>query len=163
MNTTDTVKDLLLLAMSAEESAQAFYAELSRMFRHMPDVSARWKEMMNDEVQHKNSLEKIFAELSEEELCAPAPDIIQKLRATLCNISLKDKLSSVKTLDDAYEIAFWLEHSEVNIAFKVMWSRPITATSFQNNDLVVDMISKHVAKLNGFGNKEWRQEIKAEK
>jgi rubrerythrin len=161
MNETETVKDLLLLAMSAEENAQAFYAELSRMFTHMPDVSARWKELMNDEVLHKDRLEKIFRQLSEEELSAPAPDILQKLRRTLRGNSLEDKLSSVETLDDAYEIAYWLEYSEVNIAFEVILSRFVT--SEEKKDFVMDLISEHVAKLHGFGNIEWRQDIKAEK
>lgn len=161
MHETSTVKDLLLLAMSAEESARAFYAELSRMFAHIPDVSARWKELMKDEALHRERLEKIFRQLSEQDLSAPAPDILQKLKQTLHGNSLEDKLSSVETLDEAYEIAYWLEDSEVNTAFKIILSRYVT--SDERKDFIMDLISEHMAKLRGFGNAEWRQAIKAEK
>ena len=159
MNKASTVKDLLLLAISAEESARAFYAELSRRFGHMPDVSARWKELMNDEALHRNSLEKIFDQLSVEELNSPAPDILQKLRESLHGHSLEDKLDSVETLDDAYDIAYWLEYSEVNTAFEVILSSFVTSEERQG--FVIDLINDHVARLQGFGDAEWRQQIRA--
>jgi rubrerythrin len=161
MNGTNTVRDLLLLAMSAEESARAFYASLSTKFAHMPDVSARWKELMRDEALHKSRLEKILSQLSEKELSAPAPDIFQKLKETLHGNSLEEKLASIETLDDAYEIAYWLEDSEVNAAFKIILSRFVT--SEERKDFVMDLINEHVSKLRGFGNVEWRQGIKAGK
>ncbi len=161
MNGTDTVKDLLLLAISAEESARVFYSELSRMFKHMPDVSARWKELSHDEVLHKNGLEEIFSQLSEAELSAPAPGILQKLKETLKDSSLEDKLSSVETLDDAFEIAYRLEYSEVNTAFEIIMSRFVTSAVRQN--FVMDLVGEHVAKLQGFGDAGWRQNIKARK
>lgn len=161
MNETGTVKDLLVLSISAEESARAFYSELSKMFGFMPDISARWKELMNDEDLHKTSLEKILRQLSEEELSSPAPDILQKLRGTLSGNSLEDKLNSVKTLDDAYDIAYWLEYSEVNTAFEVILSRFVTSAERQG--FVIDLIDEHVARLRGFGDAEWRQHIRAKK
>ena len=151
----------MLLAMSAEEGARAFYSELSRMFSHVPDVSARWQGLMNDEVLHKNRLEKIFLQLSEEQLCTTAPDILQKLRLALRDNSLEDILSSVETLDDAYEIAYSLEYSEVNIAFELILSSFVT--SEDRKDYVLDLINQHIAKLDGFGNSEWRQHIAARK
>ena len=161
MSETDTIKDLLLLAISAEESARAFYAELSGMFKHMPDISVRWRELMEDEALHKSRLEKIFRQLTEDELSAPAPDILKKLKITLQGYSLEDKLNSVETLDDAYDIAYWLEYSEVNTAFEVILSRFVPSET--RKDFVMDLISEHVAKLHGFGDAEWRQRIKAVK
>jgi hypothetical protein len=74
---------------------------------------------------------------------------------------VEDKLSSVNTLDDAYEIAYWFEYSEVNTAFEVILSRFVPSDT--RKDFVMDLISEHLAKLHSFGDAGWRQGIKAQK
>jgi len=161
MNSTDTVKDLLQLAISAEKRAQAFYAELAKMFRNAPDVSATWQEMMNDEALHESKLNYTLMRLSEEELGAPAPEVLQELRRTLPGNSLEDKLRSIRNLDDAYEIAYWLEHIEINTAFELILSRYMK--SEERIDFIRDLIDEHLGRLHRFGDMEWRQNIPAEK
>lgn len=157
----NTVKDLLLLAIAAEEKARVFYSRLAMMFSHVPSVSAVWKEMMNDEVQHAGKLKEIFELLSEKEAVMPDASIYEKLESGYNSFALDDVFNSIDTLDDAYEAAYSLENSEINDSFKFIMNKYVP--SGERHDFVLSMMWEHVARLEDLGGPEWRQGIRARK
>jgi rubrerythrin len=159
MGETNTVKDLLLLAILAEEKARIFYSGLVKMFLHVPQVSAVWKEMMSDEVLHARKLKEIFKLVSEKEAVMPDASIYEKLGSKLNSIVLEDVFNSIDTLDDAYEIAYSLENSEINDSFKFIMNEYVP--SGERHNFVLSMIWEHVSRLENLGSPEWRQGIKA--
>ena len=51
-----------------EYKASKLYAELSKLFSHVSDISDFWRELVKDEIFHMNTLQEIHKSLTEEGL-----------------------------------------------------------------------------------------------
>jgi len=155
-----TVAALFELAIAAEREAAEFYRGLAKKFSHLAEASDLWKEMAKDEAAHIARLEEVRASLTPEQLRAPVEgEILLKAKAT--PFSARHLLAQVETLEDAYQFAHSLEHSEVNTIFEFI------LVEFVDQDTQREFISSqlrgHIARLTessiavkGAG---WRSEI----
>ncbi len=149
MRHSDTISDLFDAAIAAEEAAAFFYKGLFRIFSHVGPVGLFWKEMMMDEVMHARELQDIKKTLTGEQLNSPAKQaLIDRARAELKRFSGKFNIPSIKTLDDAYEIAYELEYSEVNKVFLAILSEFVSDDTREK--FVLDMVNMHVSRLDAF-------------
>ncbi len=158
----ETVADLFKLAITAEKIMQDYYEGLANKFSNLSKVSNFWQDMANDESHHGAALESMCKSLSDTVLFSEAEfAILQKCRAYLKRVSVKDMLSSVKTLDDAYELAHELESSEANIVFKFLTAKFIKPE--KRMKITIAMIENHINKImdfsEKFGNAKWRKTI----
>ena len=98
-----------------------------------------------EEVQHSQELENIRNSLSPEQLSVPAdPSTLEKAKRVL-EFSVTDSLSSIATLDDAYEIVRDLERSEVNVVFTFIMSEFIP--SEKQKEFVMWQLENHTQKI----------------
>jgi rubrerythrin len=146
---TDTIADLFTIAAAAERAAMNFYKGLARSFSYVPQVSLFWEDMMRDEAFHIQELMDIRNMLTDEQLFEPADrSIIIKEKNELERLAEKFDLKAVVTLDDAYEIAYELEYSEVNMVFRAMVSKFVSSET--RSKFVLSQVRDHVAKLEDF-------------
>ena len=143
------VADIFNTAIALEKKAGAFYAALSDKFSNYPEVSEFWIDMMNDEGQHARFLQKALDSLSEEQRLrhvdgsvANYSDEELQMYLSLCDPQ------GIKTLDDAYEIAYKLESSEINSKVKSLLKEFIK--SDQMIYFILSVLDKHVSKLETF-------------
>ncbi len=149
MKPVDTILDLFVLAIAAEKAAMNFYKGLARSFSHLPEAAHFWEDLSRDEALHMQELIEIRNTLSENQLGETAdPWLVEKAQNELKRFTEKFDLKAVVTLDDAYDIAYELEYSEVNEVFQALVNRYVssdTRTSF-----VLSHIREHVSKLEDF-------------
>src|SRR5271169_2137863 len=123
-----------------------FYEGLARSFSFVPPVSLFWEDMMRDEVFHMQELTDIRNTLSDEQLFELADQsIINGAQNELKRFAEKLDLKGVVTLDDAYEIAYELEYSEVNTVFRAIISKFVSSES--KSKFVLSQIREHVQNL----------------
>jgi rubrerythrin len=164
MSKVDSVEALLELAITAEQNNKKFYQGLSKKFFNMPSIAYFWQGMVMEEVQHTQELENIRNSLSPEQLSAPAdPSTLEKAKRVL-EFSVTDSLSSIATLDDAYEIVRDLEHSEVNVVFSFIMSEFIP--SEKQKEFIMWQLENHTQKIVKFsgiyGDSDSRKKIMAQ-
>jgi rubrerythrin len=148
MKNIDRTSDLFTIAIAAENAAMHFYRGLSRLFSHVPEVSLFWQGMMNDEALHAQALKDIRNRMTAEQLNLPADrSLISKARRELQEFAGKCDLAAVGTLDDAYEIAYDLEYSEVNAVFQAIIGESVPSDVRLK---FVTQIREHVSKLEDF-------------
>ncbi len=117
MRDADTVATLFDLAISLETILRALYRKFAQRFAHVPEASRLWEAMGKDEMWHAQKLEAIRDSLSVDELHGEANARMLHAARWLVRLSVDDALKTVRTLQDAYELAHELEHSEVNAIF----------------------------------------------
>ena len=152
------------MAISLEKKAEAFYLTLSIKFSNHPDVSQFWQGMMKDEIYHAQVLQKTLDSLSEETRLLPVDvvgfnynDSDLKMLSSLC------LGQNINNLEDALDIAYTLESSEINSKVTSL------AKKFMKPDemryFVLLVLEKHVSKLEefskSFGDEEIRRGILA--
>jgi rubrerythrin len=148
MKKTERISDLFALAITAENAAMNFYRGLSLIFSHVSPASLFWEDMMNDEALHARELRNIRERLTEDQLNMPADrTLIMKAEKELEVFSGKFNLSAISTLDDAYEIAYDLEYSEVNAVFQAIVGEFVSA---EVRLRYVTQVREHVAKIEDF-------------
>lgn len=146
---SDTVADLFTIVAAAERAAMNFYKGLARSFSYVPRVSIFWEDMMRDEAFHIQELMDIRNMLTDEQLFEPADrSIINTAKNELERLAEKFDLKAVVTLDDAYEIAYELEYSEVNMVFRAIVSKFVLSEI--RSKFVLSQIREHVSKLEYF-------------
>jgi hypothetical protein len=146
--TGKTVATLLELAITSEKVAEDLYLGLTQKFSHLPKVSDFWQEMGKDEVAHARGLEKVRASLTPEQLLTPADLVVLEQAKRSANFSVKDALNSITSLEEAYQLAHELEHSEINTVFEFIVAE-FVAQDVQR-ELVMSQLREHVARLNQF-------------
>ena len=115
-----TVAALFELAIGAEKTAEELYRGLETKFAHHPEVANFWGQYAAEEVTHARWLERFRDSLNSEELSAPAdPHTLEEARAVL-GFSVEDALEQIRNLEDAYQLASELEHSETNTVFEFL-------------------------------------------
>lgn len=150
-------------AIEAEDYTRDIYRKMSQMFAHVPRVSQFWLDLSYDEARHAYTLQNIRDSLSDEQLAAAADRRILDNVASVISVQNGISLDTVETLDEAYEIAHELEHSEINHIFECL------AVGFirqqDKRQILLSELREHQNKLmaftQNFGDREWRRQITA--
>lgn len=141
-----TTDDLFANAIAAEYAAKHFYEGLSHIFSHIPEVSLIWREMMDDEDIHAHELQDIRNTLTPELLGKPAErSLAVKVIAEVEKLDGKFDIKKVRTIDDAMDLAYELEYSEVNTLFRTMVKEFVSSQT--RSKFVSSLIEEHVARL----------------
>ena len=141
--------DLYASAIAAENAAKDFYRGLSHIFSHIPEVSLIWKRMMEDEDFHVRELQDIKNSLTEEELTKPMEHAVShKVSVEIKNFSEKFALEKIVTLDDALDLAYELEYSEVNTVFQTLIREFVSSEA--RAKFVLSLVREHVTRLEEF-------------
>lgn len=163
MARSGSVAELLDMAIEIERSAAFFYDNLSRLFSHEQKASDFWKGMKADEIAHVRELESVKKGLSYEQLNSFADDEIVSKARVLYDSTKAEKPTEVHDLDEAYELAYKLEESEVNRIMLFLVSKFVT--SEKRVKFVLEMINEHTSKLADFprlfGDDEMMKTVKA--
>jgi rubrerythrin len=115
-----TLEELFERAIQIENQAGSIYRELERRFSHHQESVALWKALAADEDKHAEVLAKALGDAPADKLACQAPADIWAAVTQILSLLSQDLLSSIKNLKDAYEIAYELEHSEVNAVFEFL-------------------------------------------
>ncbi|MBN1259286.1 MAG: hypothetical protein JXB35_01270 [Anaerolineae bacterium] len=122
-----TIDDLFAMAIEAEQATERLYNMLAEAFAHAPEIAGLWEQYAADEVMHAKSLAKIRQDLDEATATQPAdPQALQAARNAL-NFSVDQAITTIITLEDAYEIVSELENAETNAVFEFL------ITNFSHN------------------------------
>src|SRR5512135_1204688 len=109
-----TTAHLIELAIQGERMAETFYEHLAKKFSRFTDIEQFWKSYAAEENGHARWLDHLRERADSEHLRQPVdPEVLQQAQRALAT-PVEALLSGVKTLQDAYELANELEHSETN-------------------------------------------------
>jgi rubrerythrin len=162
MLSKSTNADLFERAIVIEDLQQEFYKILSEMFTHNREVADFWKKLEEDEMHHSNLLESIRGSLSPDRLQAKADPSVVSMVNEILEISAEERTNSISNLNDAYELAYDQENSEMNMIFKFLVKEFSRSDDVQKFALAE--IENHIMKLwdfpRMFGDIEWRKSIK---
>lgn len=150
-NITKDIAGFFEQALEIEQKSADIYAELSKLFSHVPEVSVIWDALAKEEEQHRDTLREIYNSLTNEQLFSFLnEDIMQKVHE-IRNILNQDLISPIKNLNDAYELAHQLEYFEVEALFRFLANKVITSEERKN--FILSEINDHQQKLMVFSNK----------
>ena len=162
MSTEETNATMFDLAIEIERTMQHFYNRLSKQFVHAPEISRFWDGMRKDEIYHERTLERIRGSLHPERLTSIADRSMLRLAKSLVNDSTDQRLNTLETLDDAYDLAHELENSEFNTVFEFIVKAFITHPETQK--FALKEIDVHLRKLidfpQTFGDLNWRKNVR---
>lgn len=155
-----SIADLFSLQVCCEKIIRNYYREMKQKFSHLPEISAFWKSMVDDETQHIVELKNIRNSLPLRVLSSQAePSITTKSEYSW--LQAATMLNSIKTLDDAYLLAHEIEHSEVNSVFIFLTAE--TVGSDERRRFIRRLIETHLERLMSFGgrfkDRKWRKSI----
>jgi len=145
---SQTVATLIEFAIAAEKASQELYARLTQRYSYLPQVADFWQKMSLDENAHARSLEKIRDSLTPEQLLAPVDPVVFEQAKRNASLSVEDKLNPISTLEDAYQLAHDLEHSEINTVFEFITAEFVSLDV--QREFVTAQLKKHVARLGEF-------------
>jgi rubrerythrin len=153
--------ELLELSLGFENNAHELYERWAKKFSGLADVADFWLEYAADEAFHGNLLEKLQARLTPAQLASPIEtDLVGDTRRMLAFLQ---KDSAIEDLDQAYQYANMIEHSEINPLFEVLLSHfepDEKAREFLRSQLD-DHINKLIYKFpKRFSRSEQRREFK---
>jgi rubrerythrin len=156
-----SVGEVLKLGIQMEEEAANLYATLARRFAHVENIPLFWHGLSLDELGHAGILLSIFKSLTEDQLNESAQaKICESMNANLALLK-EVQLDRIYTLDDAYELAYSLEFSEINSVFKFLSNKYISENF--RAQLIASQIDDHQNKFKEFdkkyGNKAWRRQL----
>ncbi|HSJ58973.1 MAG TPA: ferritin family protein [Anaerolineae bacterium] len=120
MPVRQTVSDAFEMAIATERAAEVFYEALHDRFAAHEAVATFWHSYALEEAGHAQRLRRVRENLSVTDLSLEAdPELLEMAR---WNMSLAQKVSSaeIQTLEDAYQLAHEIEHSEVNTVFELL-------------------------------------------
>jgi len=149
MNKTSprTINDLFDKAISLEHAAESLYLHFAEIFSEYPEVSRFWKSYADEEKGHAAYLERARNSADPERLASPADEgMFAKVQHCL-DIASHAKMKTIKTLDDAYQMAIELENSETNTIFEFMIVNFSTEELMKSHKFLKQQISSHVARL----------------
>ncbi len=156
-----TNEQLFELSIAIEHRASDFYQAFSIMFSHVSGLEAFWQVLINDELGHESILKEARKSLTSAQLQSQADDRMWKSIMRIRRWFTDDLVTSVRTLDDAYELAHQLEYSEINAIFEFLASEWMPAE--KRKEIIHNIIEKHLNTLMSFsdlfGDKDWRSSI----
>ncbi len=159
----ETTESLLEFAVAGEKTAAEFYEGLAGKFRHEAHIFKFWKTMAADERQHVKILENIRSSLTSAQRTEPADQSVVETAVENSRVQIKDVLSMVRNLNDAYVLAHLWENSEINRVFEFLVKKFLP---FSDDGRIVRLqIINHTNRLamfsQAFGEAEVRKEIRA--
>ena len=120
MSDTETLAQLIELAIQLEKSAEALYRGIAAKFTHHPELEKFWMRHAAEELGHARWLERLRKTSSAEQLALPADPEMLKTAQKMLQFSVDNALGNIKTFEDAYELAVDLENSETNAIFEFL-------------------------------------------
>ena len=153
--------ELLELSLGFEKNAQEIYEKWAEKFSGEADVADFWREYSGDEAYHAHLLEDLRARIPPAQLAALIEsDLVGDTRRLLSSLQNQP---DIKDLDQAYQFANMIEHSEVNPLFEVIIS--YFETDEEARNLLRSQLEEHINKLiykfpQRFSRSELRREIK---
>ena len=158
---TNKAGELFELSLGFEENAGELYHKWSKMFAGAPDVAAFWRAYSVDESIHARLLKELRARLSPQQLAMPIEsELVGDTRRLLTYLQ---KEHSIEDLEQAFQYANMIEHSEINPLFEVIMSA--FETDEKTLTLLRSQLNEHINKLiyafpKRFSSPELRREIK---
>jgi rubrerythrin len=140
-----TIAHLIELAIQGERLSETFYQKLAVKFSKHIDVAAFWNSYAAEENGHALWLMKLRERAGTSRLNEPAdPQVLDQAERAL-STPVDALLSEVKTLQNAYEVANELEHSETNAVFEFLIS--YFAEDAQTQTFLRAQLGEHVGRL----------------
>ena len=143
-----TLGELIDTAIAAEHAARKVYVGFTHKFMHLPDVSDFWQTMADDEGDHGRILSGMRERVSYEELAAPIDARLAEKADRLKHLNIQQLVNSVGNLDDAYQVAYDLESSEVNAIFNFLTIRFLSTE--ESYEIITATIDRHLLRLADF-------------
>lgn len=140
-----TIGEMLELGMIAENSAQEIYRGFEKLFAYQPEVASFWARYAAEEAGHAQWLQRIRAQASPEQLSALVNPLFWQDAQRDLPLSATELLGQIQNLDDAYEQANKLEHSEINTVFEFLIT--FFVANEQTNTFLRSQLRDHVARL----------------
>ncbi len=136
---------LIELAIHGERAFETFYKQVAAKFNHHPDIEKFWIDYAAEENQHAHWLEALRDRIAEDVLDSPADPLVLEDAERALITPFANLLLSIRTLQDAFEVANELEHSETNAIIDFL------ITHFSEDDQVRDFLraqlNQHIARL----------------
>jgi rubrerythrin len=163
MSEKGTVAELFALAIQAEEVAEQLYLDLATRFRAYPPVAQFWRRYAAEETGHAHWLRRLSTRIDAEQIAAAAePQILANAHRSL-NRNIEAALADLGDLEEAYQLAHELEHSETNVVFEFLITH--FAADAETGAFLRNQLREHVTKLShefpeGFRDPAARQAIR---
>lgn len=138
------------------DAAQKVYLAFKSKFLAYKEVADFWQKMADDENEHAQVLASIHGRVAVEDLTAPADARMAEKTYLLQGLNVQELVDSITNLNDAYQIAYNLESSEVNTVFNFLAIRFLSVD--QSYDIISSTIDRHLLRLAEFA----RTFVKAE-
>lgn len=148
MGKTITTSELINAAIAAENTARDIYLAFKQMFEHRPDIADFWRAMAHDEEEHARVLARVHGLVSVKDLTCPVDASAASKAYQLQSIDIDSMLDSVNNLNDAYQVAYTLESSEVNTVFNFLAINFLP--SEESYKIISASISPHLLRLAEF-------------
>jgi len=153
--------ELVDTAIAAEDAVRKVYLGFTHKFISRPDISDFWQTMADDESDHGRILSQMRKYVSAEELARPIDARLAEKAEQLRSLDIHKLVNSVSNLDDAYQVAYDLESSEVNTVFNFLTIRFLSTD--ESYDIITATIDHHLLRLadftRAFGDAEHCKEI----
>jgi hypothetical protein len=120
MEPVGTIAELLEIAITAERNSERLYDSMSQMFIRFPEVALFWEHYANEEAGHARWMEHLRERMTPGHQAEPADGEVWRKALSLANTPVDDLLASIRTLQDAWELANELEHGETNLIFEFL-------------------------------------------
>lgn len=145
MSSTGTIADLFQLAIQAEKDSAKAYRRLAQMFSHEPEVADFWAAYAAEEDGHAHWLQDLEADSNPDKLSQPVDAEMIETARQVARFPVDAALRKVQTLEDAYQLANEMEHSEINVVFQFLIDN--FDTREDTYQFVRSHLHDHVAKL----------------
>ena len=114
---TGSIDELFEQAIAIEQTAQHIYEQFARLFAQHSDVAAFWTQYAADEARHARWLDRLRESLTPDQRAAPADSQLLTTARALVQSAESQPLNRIFDLNDAFQLAHYLESSEVNTIF----------------------------------------------
>ena len=143
-----TFSELINAAIAAEDAAQKIYLAFKSNFLYRPDIANFWQAMADDENEHAQILSSIHGRVAVEDLAKPVDIQLAEKAYELQGLRVQELIEPVHNLNDAYEIAYDLESSEVNTIFNFLTIRFLSTE--ESYGIISSTIDRHLLRLADF-------------
>ena len=143
-----TLSELINAAIAAEDAAQKVYIGFKQKFSYRQDVADFWQALAEDESEHARILARVHGVVPVEDLTTMVDVDLAEMAYKLQGLNVEELIESVHNLNDAYEIAYKLESSEVNTVFNFLTIQFLP--SDESYDIISSTIDRHLLRLAEF-------------
>jgi len=143
-----SLAELIDAAISSEVAARKVYLGFTHKFFSRPDVADFWQSMADDEGDHARILSDLHIHIFEEDLRMPIDARLAEQARELNKLDVRQLVNSIQNLDEAYEIAYKLESSEVNTLFNFLTIRCLPIE--ESYEIISATMDRHLLRLARF-------------